>query len=355
MKHKPYFAIALFVLLSYSPLSLAQESTSKETQKSAQDKVKTESSIMLSNNNVIVYVDEFPPYINDQRSALGTSAKTLKVLGEYAGIDIEYRYIPYADAVALMKLEKDVVSFPYFFTEARKEHFYYSKPIVNISIRLFFNRQFADLSKATDISNMRVGTVLGYSYGQNVDAMLQDATQFDTDLAALVALMNNEIDVLPMANGVMESLLITHFKDQRQLIRPIQVISGSEQFHVMAPKTEYGKQVIAQIDAAIALKFGDATPQDNRAEKAPDADVAELIPAEGFPAIIGQYIDSPEQNYTLPIGTKVVVIDWSEAIRSANTTSSINRNMMLTSKVVILNGPHVGKELMVRNMHIKLK
>jgi polar amino acid transport system substrate-binding protein len=320
----------------------------------AQDISGNENNATTDTNTVLVYVDTFAPYINEEGSKLGSSATTLKVLGEYAGLEIEYRYIPFSDATTLMLLEKDVVSFPYFITDERKENFYFSKPIVNISIQLFFNRQFNELSSINELSNLRVGTVVGYSYGQNIDDLLNEPKTFDSDMTALLALMKGEIDVLPMASGVMESMLNTHFVDQRQLIRPIQKISGKEQFHVMAPKTSFGKAIIDKINKAIALKFGDATPLDSRAVKAPDADVAELIPAEGFPAIIGHDTENSDLNYTLPIGTKVVVLDWSEAIRNPNTNSSINRNMMLTSKVVILNGPHVGKELMVRNMHIKL-
>lgn len=324
---------------------------------SAQVNAEVRSEVMpaLSSQEIVVYVDTFPPYINDERSQLGTSAKTLNVLAEYVDANIVFRYVPYADASKLMTLEKKAVGFPYFFTEARAKNFYFSKPIVNISIQLFFNRQYADLSTVTDLGDLKVGTVSGYSYGQNLDELIGAHTQFDSDMAALTALMNNDVDVLPMAKGVMEALLNTHFKDQRQLIRPIQSLSGSEQFHVMAPKTDYGQAVIAKINKAIALKYGDATPQDNRTDKAPEADVAELIPAEGFPAILGHVVGNKNKNYTLPIGTKVVVLDWSEAIRSPNTASSINRNMMLTSKIVVLNGPHVGKELMVRNMHIQLK
>ncbi|MFQ3249369.1 MAG: polar amino acid transport system substrate-binding protein [Glaciecola sp.] len=309
---------------------------------------------VTDSEKVIVYVDTFAPYINDKGAELGTSAKTLKILGEYADIDIEFRYVPYTDATVLMQLKKDAISFPYFITEARKEQFYFSKPIVNISIRLFFNRQYTELSQIKELNKLRVGTVVGYSYGENIDSLLGEAKEFESDMAALLALMKGEIDVLPMASGVMESLLNTYFLDQRQLIRPIQSIQDTEQFHVIAPKTAFGKKVIDKLNKAIELKYGNATPQDNRTVKAPDADVAELIPAEGFPAIIGQDLEDSDRNYTLPIGTKVVVLDWSEAIRNPNTNSNINRNMMLTSKVVILNGPHVGKELMVRNMHIKL-
>jgi polar amino acid transport system substrate-binding protein len=347
MKKIVRFLTILLSLNCFAVLTLSQAS--------ATEQVTDPNKVPATNQTkVVVYVDTYAPYINKETSPLGSAAKTLKVLGEYAGIDFEFRYVPFADAIKLMESGKNAVSFPYYFTEERDEVFYYSAPIVNISIQLFFNRQYSDLTNIDNIKNLKIGKVDGYSYGENIDKLLGNAQVFDSHMTAMTALMENEINVLPMANGVMDTLLNTHFADQRQLIRPIKNMSGSEQFHVLAPRTPFGKSIRYKLDKAIKLKFGDKTPQDNRTDKAPDADVAELIPAEGFPAIIGEDLNNAEVNYTLPIGTKVVVLDWSESIRSPNTTTGINRNMLLTSKVVILNGPHVGKELMVRNMHIKL-
>lgn len=305
-------------------------------------------------NSVIVYVDDFPPYINSEGMPLGTSAQTLKVLGEYAGIEIDFRYIPYSDATKLLSLQRDVVSFPYFFTKERAEKYYYSNPISLVSIQLYFNRQHNDFENISTINELRIGQVRGNSYGEAIDNLVSEPLIFESEVIAITALMNNQIDVLPMSKGVMDALILKYFAPQKELIKPLKNIQGNEKFHLMAPKTAFGKAIIEKVNNAIALKFEGDEMVESKTEKLPEVDVAELIPAEGFPAIIGKSIKD-DHGYTLPIGTKVVVLDWSEAIRKPSSATNINRNMLLTSKVVILNGPHVGKEMMVRNMHIKLE
>ncbi|MDT0594373.1 substrate-binding periplasmic protein [Glaciecola petra] len=330
----------LLLCLSYVELSAAAS--------------QVEGNTAIQKQSLTVYVDDFPPYINSANKPLGSAARTLKVLGKYADVNIDFEYLPYSDAMALMRLQRDLVSFPYFYTEQRAEEFYFSEPISTVSIQVFYSRQFNNIGDRKNLEALKVGKVDGNSYGQEIDNMLVNAEIFDNEINAVAALMNNTIDVLPMAKGVMDAIIQSHYSAQKELIRPILAIQGTEKFHLMAPKSDYGKQVIDTLNAAIKLKFGNETPLENKIESAPKVDLAELIPAEGFPAIIGKGVNDDE-SYTLPIGTKAIVLDWSEGIRRPNSATNINRNMLLTSKVVILNGPHVGKEMMVRNMHIQLQ
>ena len=85
-------------------------------------------------------------------------------------------------------------------------------------------------------------------------------------------------------------------------------------------------------------------------------DIARLITAEGYPAIVGQTsIAEKIDYYTLPQGTRVLVLNWSDKILSPSSTDRIYKSMTDLSYVVILNGPHVGKELYVKNMHLEIQ
>lgn len=53
-------------------------------------------------------------------------------------------------------------------------------------------------------------------------------------------------------------------------------------------------------------------------------------------------------------GSAARVLDWSPKILQASNTDRRYKTMIDASRVVVLNGPHVGKELMVRNMPIEL-
>lgn len=345
-----YFGALLVVL---SKLLFAAEVEIQANCKSLSNANETPTETTL-NESVIVYVDDFPPYINAKGEPAGASTKTLDALAEYAGVTLEYRYISYKDATKLMSLGKNVISFPYFKTQEREDKFLFTEAFVNISIQIYYNRQYSDYGNIDDISSLKIGIVNGYSYGEKLDKLIQNPIEFDSDEASLNALLNNKIQILPMATGVMNTLLENTFSAQRQLILPIKSIEGAEPLYVMTPKTEFGVHIRCLLNDAIATKFGDTQPTDNMIESTPTADVAELIPAEGFPAILGQDINDEDTHYTLPIGTSVLVLDWSDGIRNPSISKGNNRNMLLTSKVVVLNGPHVGTEMMIRNMHIKL-
>ena len=308
----------------------------------------------LNMKDLEVYVDEYPPYISAPNDALGSAAKILDTLGKYSDTQIRFSYLSYLDAERLMLLGKNAVAYPYFFTSKRAESYYFSCGVALASIEIYYSRQFNALEDIVTLEGLTVGVVAGNSYGKSIDERLVGPIEYDTEINAIVALMDNKIDVLPMAKGVMDSFIKTHFSAQRELLKPLANIRGKSLFRVMAPKNEFGLNAINLINHAIVQKFGKSGPNERSVEIPPKVDLAVLIPAEGFPAIIGKNLED-NNDYTLPIGTQVIVLDWSEGIRKPNLATSINRSMMLTSKVVILNGPHVSKEMMIRNMHIQLK
>ena len=323
--------------------------------------------------SVTVYVDDFTPYINGEGEPVGKAAKLLLTVVEYSDLNLNFKYIPYADATALLALNKPAISYPFFKTPERMETFLFSKPIAKISSHVFYNRQSQNLATREDLAGLRVGIVDGYSYGILIDSQIEKLRAdtvdnehgsnsalitFSSDREAIAALIRQEIDALPMADDVMNTNIAKYFKPQSELIRKIDAIHSIETLYVIAPKSTYGEQIIEQLNHAISAKFSDQINGETNivfvADQQPITDVAELVPAEGFPAITGTDVNS-EDIFTLPIGTRVAVLDWSEAIREPNNATQINRNMLLTSRVVVLNGPHVGKELLVKNMHIHLQ
>ncbi len=84
-------------------------------------------------------------------------------------------------------------------------------------------------------------------------------------------------------------------------------------------------------------------------------DLAQLVSAEGNPVILGRASgDSGDEFYALPLGTRVIVLEWSEKIARPSTNDRPYRIMMDESRVVVVSGPHVGRELYIRNMHLSL-
>lgn len=315
-----------------------------------------------------IYTYDWEPYINPKGSPKGDAAEMFDVLGKFGSFNIDWQYVPYSDAQTLLELEKAALSFPYFYSEQRAKKFIYSKPLYFASVSVFYNRQNTSSEKVLSLfPSLIKGKVSGNSYGGNIDVKFDDAEVFETELEAISALLSGEISVLPMAKGVMKTLLKKYFSAQQALIKAIESSDFNNQLgmHVIASKNEIGNQLIKKVNAAIELR---TQLQGEYKTKVKDTtlsvDTAILKPSEGYPTILGRLsqIESRECGskgagdvfFTLPISTKVIVLKWSEHVTKPSYTDRIYGNMMEESAVLVLNGPHLGKELCVKNMHVEL-
>ncbi len=326
-------------------------------------------SLSAHSEEFTVLTDKWSPYINEEGQASGTAAKNLEILAHYGDFRVNWEYMPFADAQALLGLKAATLAYPYFYTEARAEKFYYSKPLYFATLKLFYNRQGSD-GNTPDLNDteLRLGKVVGNSYGEAIDSLVTNGSVYSSDVAALGALLSNEIDVLPMAEGVMRSLLNSHFPDRSELILTV----GTEQYgsrlglHVIAPKTDAGKALINKVDTALSQRL--ALAGEYRYSESPqvaDVDIALVKSAEGYPAILGRFNQKSTQActlaydddvfYTIPMGTRVMVLSWSDKILNPSDTDRLYGNMTEESHVLVLNGPHVGKEVCVKNMHIEVE
>ena len=309
---------------------------------------------------VTVLTDSWEPYINTPDQPLGIAAKLLNILLDYQGLESRWQHLPYELSFHQVENNKRLVSFPYFKTKQRQNAVIYSEPIFSVTSKVYYNRAFrsADTAKLAYANKQRVGKVAGYSYGQSIDQEVEQAAVFATEKQALTALFNHDIEVLPMTEGVMNYQLTHNFPQRQQLILAIDNIADTSSLHAVAAKNDQGKAIIDKINHAfISLnKAGISSIQTTTTAMPEPVDIARLMTSEGYPLIIGQTAASGDDvdYYTLPQGTKALIIEWSQKIIQPSKTDRIYKNMMDLSKVVLLNGPHVGKELFVRNMHIEL-
>tara|TARA_R110002124_G_scaffold34230_3_gene112642 strand:- start:176 stop:1228 length:1053 start_codon:yes stop_codon:yes gene_type:complete len=312
------------------------------------------------NEKLTILTDSWPPYINAEGDTSGSAARLIEILYDFEGIKTSWHYMPYELSYLKVKNQKAVLSFPYFKTPQRSQEVLFSQPIFSVTSKVYFNRQYltSDAAQQAYADKKRIGRVSGYSYGESIDKELTEATVFASEKQALTALFNNVIDVLPMTEGVMVQQLNDYFSHRKQLIIALDGIMETSSLHVIAAKNLAGKRAIEKLDRVLAYLIEEGVsslPTASVVEAAP-VDVAKLITTEGYPLIIGQTAESGNDiaYYTLPQGTQALVLEWSSKIVHPSNTDRIYKNMMDLSKVVLLNGPHVGKELFVRNMHIEL-
>lgn len=317
-------------------------------------------STAYAQQKITLLTDVWPPYINAQGQSKGSAAKLIDILFDYENVDTQWYYLPYELSYHQIKSKNRLVSFPYFKTKERENLVLYSEPVFSVSNRIYYNRQFLTGKAAEQAykNNQHVGKVAGYSYGELIDKEVSQGMIFATEDLALTALFNHDIDVLPMTEGVMNYHLRTNFHHRQQLILPLKNITETSSLHVIAAKTPQGQAVIDKVNHALkSLNSQGMSSLQNTTVAIPSPiDIAKLMTTEGYPLIIGQSAVSGNniEYYTLPQGTKASITKWSNKIIQSSKTDRIYKNMMDLSKVVLLSGPHVGKELFVRNMHIEL-
>lgn len=307
-------------------------------------------------HSISVATNKWAPYINAQNEPLGTAADLLRqVLGQEKHV-IDWRFQNYDLAFELVAKNKQQAAFPYFKTVEREQRVLFSLPVFSVTSHIYYNSQRESKLKLSQLNMHTFGRVAGYSYGQIIDAYLTDARIFPTEKDALESLFNNEIDFLPMTESVMNNLLNHTYRDQALLIKQVGKLAGHDSLHLIAPNTAKGKILIERVNVLLQQVKGIQSLHPKPVERYKPKDIARLITAEGYPAIVGQIsLDEETDYYTLPQGTRVLVLNWSDKIISPSNTDRIYKSMIDLSRVVILNGPHVGKELYIKNMHLEVQ
>jgi polar amino acid transport system substrate-binding protein len=315
----------------------------------------TACSYSVNGKSLSITTGEWQPYVNKQNETEGLATNLLREIFSTDNTDVTWQYQNYELAYFQVVSKEKLASFPYFKTESRASEVLFSVPVFYASSFVYYNRQYQKNIETKQLSNYRIGRVSGYSYGELIDNLLINAKEYVTEKQALTALLNNEIDYLPMTESVMNNMLNNEFSTQKLLITPLEGVKDTASLHLIAANNVEGEQVIKQLNLLInkvsSLSSMRLVPE--TLKKSPD--LAKLVVSEGHPAILGQTLDRENPQYfTLPQGTSILVIDWSTKMITSSNTDSLYKNMMSLSRVLILNGPLVGEELLVRNMHIEL-
>lgn len=305
---------------------------------------------------VSISTGSWQPYINPQDQPLGSAAELLRQLYSQNDTDINWQYQNFDLAYQQVQQAQKLAAYPYFLTPQRSDEVLFSAPIFNVTSHIYYNRQYNNNIDHDNLVNYRIGKVAGYSYGTEIDKLVNTAKVLTTEKQALIALLNNEIDYLPMTKSVMNTLLIEQFPERMLLVKPLDNMTGNASLHLIAAKSPQGHALITQLNQLLGQAKNLQSLQASPIQLPNKPDIARLISAEGYPVILGQSeeVGSPDY-FTLPQGTKVLVLQWSGKILASSKSDRLYKNMMDLSKVVILNGPHVGKEMFIRNMYIELQ
>lgn len=315
-----------------------------------------------------VYTGHWPPFVGIGDEG-GSATDVVRMVFHNMGRDARFERQGFAYSYLAVKKGSVPAAFPYFATRTRREEVLFSQPLFTVRNTVYYNLQYRDFSAGeADPATLRVGRVSGYSYGEGLDAVLatcpvSDAERcpvYGAEADAVRALLADQIDLLPMTDSVAAQILAADFKDEALLLRevPGRRFSGRSTLHLIAPRTPAGQALIDRFNASHAeLLAADIIPTADNSLAATGkrgASVVRIASSEGFPIVVGVSASDPDQFFAVPEGTRALVLEWSDKIVSPAVDDRLYAVMVDQSLVVILDGPHVGKELRIRNMHLSI-
>ncbi|MEM1129046.1 MAG: transporter substrate-binding domain-containing protein [Pseudomonadota bacterium] len=353
-----------------------------------------------------VYTDYWPPYVNHEGEELGEAARIVRLALDNMDADVRWRYFDFAYGYHKVRNDKAPLSFPWFWTNERADEVAFSKPLIEATSRVYFNRQFNKFvpGEPVDFGTCRLAKVAGYRYGPEVDAVFETAEEIQTEIDAIAALLNGDIDLLPMTERVADAILRANFADRRLLLLSLDAPVATSNLYAVAPNTPEGEERLQRFNQSLVkiselglvdlptepaaaddpagegATPGDAVMMQSCAPPSPSpsecvsgADpacelasqgvtqddtqvVATIVTSEGFPAAIADDL-SASQRVPLVRGTRVFVIQWqATGVAGAPEESSprVFDAMTQPAEVVVLNGPYVGRQVLIPQMHLAI-
>lgn len=318
-----------------------------------------------ADEGVPIYVDTYRPYIAPKGAPRGSLMRLVDMVLAEAGAGYHYRYEDYAFGFRRVQTQQLAASFPWRKTPEWSAQFTYSQPLIIIETHYYYNQRFHRVPiQPAQLAGMTLGRLEGYGYEGAVLAPLEAAKAqgrlvlLKTESEAINALLSGRVDAVPLQKVVAQATLQSQFTNLAQLIQPVAGVGTAIPFHMIAPKTPAGERFIEAFNASFdALTRAGVLSIDyaNRGVSEPPAyDFVTLVVADGFPTILGQDPSDTAQTFALPEGTRALVLEWSPRLRAAVPSGNLYQTMVDQTSLLILNGPHVGRELRVKNMHISM-
>lgn len=151
---------------------------------------------------VKIAVGSWPPFIGKELEGYGSVAQTIKQAFAIEGYQVTFTFYPWARAYEKAKNGEYHATAVWMFDEQRTEHFYFSEPVSQEEFVFFHHKDLDfDWLTLTDIQNFELGGGLGYSYGSELDALIESKTvrinRVKTPSQNLLLLYHKRIDLYP--------------------------------------------------------------------------------------------------------------------------------------------------------------
>jgi len=196
------------------------------------------SAVALGQETIRIAVDNWLPYQDEKAVYLGSIHRVITEAFDHEGIKVEYGFHPWARSLALAEEGIWDAAGISQRSEEKERKFYFSEPVMSAE-KVFFhlNNNNFDWKVFSDLKQQRIGTTIGYSYGDEFDQFIStgvlDIISSTRNQQSFRMLLKGRIDLFLLEKRAGEYLLSSKFSDQKKRIvfhpKPVQ----TTQYHLI--------------------------------------------------------------------------------------------------------------------------
>lgn len=174
---------------------------------------------LLGANTVKISTGHWPPYVSEDLPGGGFVSQIIRESFESEGVDVEFAFLPWSRALAMVKSGKYQASAVWSCTESRSRDFLFSSPLLPYQY-VFYHRadEAFDWEALVDLKGKKVGLTQDYSYGETLSGVIEsglvEADITTSDAANFKKLLLKRIDLFPMDPVVGEAMIRNQFASQ---------------------------------------------------------------------------------------------------------------------------------------------
>ncbi|MFC5494714.1 transporter substrate-binding domain-containing protein [Nocardioides caricicola] len=301
---------------------------------------------------VLVASGDWEPYVGADLAGGGPVSRIVSEVLERQGYAPEVTFSTWSLAEERTDRGSVIGGFPFVASESRQQDFLLSDPLLDFDYVLFVRRddQVAQrISEPSDLAALRVAHVAGYDYWPELEAAVADFIEYPTTAAALTALANGDVDVVPDGLKAGEAALSApSFLGDASTVEPLPagdngLLGSHEALHFMLPPSDENRRFLDGFNQALAaVKATDLYADAIAALDTSSGDEGLTVQAVGD-AELAVLSDASGRLVLTPSGTGVRVLEWPDEFRSG-VARVPTRPVMVEVKV--LDGPSQGRILL---------
>ncbi|OIQ24216.1 ABC transporter substrate-binding protein [uncultured Vibrio sp.] len=145
---------------------------------------------------------EWPPFIGQELEDFGHVGHTIQKVFAQQGYKVEFHFLPWKRAYKKTNEGEFVATAVWMYTEDRAKLFHYSDPVAQEQFVFFHLKETPfDWQSLSDIKGAHLGGGLGYSYGNELDQMIEEEQvtikRVEGPTKAFQLLKYRRIDIVP--------------------------------------------------------------------------------------------------------------------------------------------------------------